>query len=518
MSLGVSHTVALNGLTGTPVRVEADLGGGLPGMILLGLPDASLGEARDRVRSAARNTGIALSARRLTVNLVPAGLPKRGPAFDLAILVACLAAQAELASPQDTVFLGELGLDGALRPVAGVLPCLLAAREAGFARAVLPRGNAEEAALVPGLETLAYARAADVLAALGASERLLAAAPAVSSAEAEAGAGGADGAPRGPDDNAAGRVPDLAEVVGQPYGRYVLEVAAAGGHHLLLSGPPGAGKTMLAERLPGILPPLSEEDALLSACLRSVGGWGVRELVRTPPFLAPHHTSTTPSLVGGGSGVPRPGAASLAHGGVLFLDEAPEFAARTLDALREPLESGRLTLHRSGGSASYPAQFQLILAANPCPCGKPGRDCECSALVRRRYWARLSGPLLDRIDLRAEVPAAQTAAIVSGAWGEDSALVRERVAAARALQERRWGGRGGNTNARVPGRVLRERPFAPSGREAAALRDAADLHGLTGRGVERVLRIAWTLADLAEAERPTAEHLEQAALLRGEAA
>jgi magnesium chelatase family protein len=512
MSLGVCHTVALNGLRGTCVRVEADVGGGLPGMILLGLPDASLGEARDRVRSAARNTGIALSPRRLTVNLVPAGLPKRGPAFDLAILVACLAAQAELGSPQDTVFLGELGLDGALRPVAGVLPCLLAAREAGFGRAVLPAGNAAEAALVPGLESVSYERAADVLADLGASQRLLEVAPlAPRSPEPEQGGAAPDAAGEG-------QVPDLAEVVGQPWGRYVLEVAAAGGHHLLLSGPPGAGKTMLAERLPGILPPLSDEDALLSACLRSVGGWGVRELVHTPPFLAPHHTSTTPSLVGGGSGVPRPGAASLAHGGVLFLDEAPEFAARTLDALREPLESGRLTLHRSGGSASYPAQFQLILAANPCPCGKPGRECECSALVRRRYWARLSGPLLDRIDLRAEVPAAQTEALVSGGWGEDSATVRARVTAARARQQRRWGPHGGVSNARVPGRVLREQPFAPSGREAAALRDAAALHGLTGRGVERVLRIAWSLADLAEAERPGPEHLEQAALLRGEAA
>jgi len=514
VSLGSVHTVALVGLTGRHVQVQADVGGGLPGMILLGLPDASLSEARDRVRAAARNSGAPLSPRRITVNLVPAALPKRGPAFDVAILLACLEAEGLVSVPGDTVFLGELGLDGALRPLMGTLPCVLAARELGFACVVLPRENAEEAALVPGIRVRPYAHVAALLAELGADpSKLHAPRPAGDGGERTAGERSASGT-----GSPASRSVDLAEVVGQATGRHALEVAAAGAHHVLLKGPPGAGKTMLAERLPTILPPLSEDEAVLSACLRSVGGQPVSALDRRPPFQAPHHTTSTPALVGGGSGVPRPGAASLAHGGVLFLDEAAEFAARTLDALREPLESGSLTLHRSGGTASYPARFQLVMATNPCPCGKPTRECECSALVRRRYWARLSGPLLDRIDLRVTVPAASTKHLVAGGAGEASSAVRARVEAARAAQAERWAPHGAAVNARVPGAVLRSDRFRPAGAAGRALAQAASGGTLTARGVDRVLRIAWSLADLAGRTSPGPGDIESAAVLRGEEA
>lgn len=522
MSLGSADSVALVGLNGYRVEVQADIGGGLPGMTLLGLPDASLQEARDRVRSAARNAGVPLTSRRLTVNLIPAGLHKRGPGFDLAILVASLAADGAIRVPPGVVFLGELALDGSLRGLSGILPAVLAARREGYTRCVVPAENAQEAGLVPGIAVRAYAHVSDLLAELGADRAALrwpplpVPGPGADPVPDAAGPGAAEGAGRAPERDA-GSEPDLAEVLGQPFGRHALEVAAAGGHHLLLVGPPGAGKTLLAERLPGLLPELDDEASVEATSVRSLGGQHITGLVRRPPFEAPHHTVSTAALVGGGSGVPRPGAASMAHHGVLFLDEAPEFSARTLDALREPLESGELTLHRAAASARYPARFQLVMAANPCPCGKGGRECECSPLTRRRYWGRLSGPLMDRVDLRVTVPAVRTAELVTAMPGEDSATVRARVGAARARQAARWRDTGEVLNARVPAPVLRSAPFRVRGDVADALRAAAHEGGLTGRGVDRVLRIAWTLADLSGLDAPGVMQIQEAALLRGRA-
>lgn len=377
MSYAKVLCVGLVGVAGHVVEVEADLAPGLPGVVISGLPDTALHEARDRVRAAIVNSGQKWPNRRITLNLLPATLPKYGSAFDLAIAVAVLGGSGELPllPLERTVILGELGLDGTVRPVRGALPMVAAAASAGFDRVVVPAGNAAEAAVIPGLQV----RAVDTLHRLVAFVRdgtpLL---PPPASAPADEGVG-----------------PDLAEVAGQQLGRRALEVAAAGGHHLALVGPPGAGKTMLAERLPSILPELDDAAALEVTALHSIAGLlpPGGQLLRRPPFQAPHHTATVPSLVGGGSGLARPGAVSLAHRGVLFLDEAPEFNKGALEALRQPLESGRVRVARTRGSTEYPARAQLVLAANPCPCAKPSgdADCKCTPLARRRYLGRLWG-------------------------------------------------------------------------------------------------------------------------------
>lgn len=494
--------MALVGVAGHLVQVEAHVANGLPAFIIVGLPDASLSEAKERVRAAAMSSGLPWEARRRTINLSPASLPKAGSGFDLAVAAACLLAGelpgADLAAR--SVHLGELGLDGQVHPVRGVLPAVAAAVAAGRPDVVVPAANREEARLVPGARVRAVHHLAELARHYG-LEVTVPAAPDPTTT--------ADPAP----------VPqaDLADVLGQSEARFALEVAAAGGHHLFLVGPPGAGKTMLAARLPGILPDLDDAAAVEVTSIHSVAGTfdPAGGLLRRPPFEEPHHTATPAAVVGGGSGLARPGAASRAHRGVLLLDEAPEFQRRVLDSLRQPLENGELVIHRARGAARYPARFQLVLAANPCPCGQAsgkGLRCTCSPLVRRRYLSRLSGPLLDRVDIQLDVPAVSRAATVLSATAESSAEVAARVRQARDVQRERWRTTPWHTNAEIPGAWLRGNGLDPGAR--ATLERALDSGTLSLRGMDRVLRLAWTLADLGHAARPGLEEIGAAMSLR----
>ncbi|WP_432491675.1 YifB family Mg chelatase-like AAA ATPase [Kineococcus auxinigenes] len=509
MALARSLAVGLVGLQGHLVEVEADISGGLPAFVLVGLPDASLHEAKDRVRAATANSGFALPQQRITVNLSPATLPKSGSSFDLAVAVAALTAAGVLPPEVSVgaVHLGELGLDGSVRAVDGVLPAVLAAARAGVRTVVVPAATADEAALVPGVRV----RGVRWLAELVADYRgeTLDELPDPPTAPVPAPL-----APR--------PVPDLADVVGQAEARFALEVAAAGAHHLLMSGPPGAGKTMLAARLPGLLPDLDEQAALEVTAVHSIAGalrarTGAPALITRPPYEDPHHTASVASVVGGGSGVPRPGAVSRAHRGVLFLDEAPEFESRVLEALRQPLEHGELVLHRARGAARYPARFQLVLAANPCPCGRAvGRalDCTCTPHARRRYAAKLSGPLLDRVDVRVDVRAVTRAEVAEPSAGESTAVVAARVRTARALAEQRLRPHAARCNGELRGPLLRG-PLRLPPAATADLDRALERGALTLRGVDRVLRVAWTVADLRGAPAPDRDDVGRALALRG---
>jgi magnesium chelatase family protein len=497
------HSIGLVGLAGHDVTVEAHVAPGLPAVTLSGLPDASLNEARDRVRAAVVNTGAVWPNRRITVNLLPADLPKRGPGFDLAIAVVVLAAAGELPLRPlgNAAIVGELGLDGQVRPVRGLLPMAVAAGRAGIDRLVVPAGNAAEAMLVPDLQVRAVTTLGQLIDFLRAGVVL----PPPSTVE-------TDDEPE---------QPDLRDVVGQERGRFALELAAAGGHHLALVGPPGAGKTLLAQRLPSILPPLSDEASLEVTALHSIAGLlpATPRLIRRPPFQSPHHTASAAALVGGGSGVARPGAISLAHHGVLFLDEAPELRPHVLNALRQPIEDGFVVIARAQGSTTYPANFQLVLAANPCPCGA-GRElaCTCSSLVRRRYLARLSGPLMDRIDLQVYLNPVSAAALSGAAEKppESSAQVAARVRQARAAAAARWSAAGHpfRLNAAAPGGVLRQRPFRLPARATEELGRLVDNGSLSARGYDRVLRIAWTIVDADGRDSPNRQDVAEAYELR----
>ncbi|MFI1015670.1 YifB family Mg chelatase-like AAA ATPase [Streptomyces sp. NPDC020965] len=521
MGFARACSVALVGVEGVVVEVQADLERGVAAFALVGLPDKSLVESRDRVRAAVVNSGAEWPQMKLTVGLSPASVPKSGSGFDLAVASAVLGAS-ERIDPRaiaDLVLIGELGLDGRVRPVRGVLPAVLAAAEAGYRQVVVPEQCAGEAALVPGVSVLGVRSLRQLIAVLtdepvpveeplpeGSPDPMLAGLMVPGAGVGTGLAAPVDG-------------PDLADVAGQGLARRALEVAAAGGHHLMLHGPPGAGKTILAERLPGVLPPLTRQESLEVTAVHSVAGIlpPGEPLVRTPPYCAPHHSATMPSLVGGGNGLPRPGAVSLAHRGVLFLDESPEFAAKALDSLRQPLESGHVVVARSGGVVRLPARFLLVLAANPCPCGRhtlSGAGCDCPPSVVRRYQARLSGPLLDRVDLRVRVEPVHRAELLGRSGrSESTAAVAARVLAARQRAAVRLGGTPWTVNSEVPGHELRTRwPVAP-GAFAAAEHDL-ERGLLTARGLDRILRVAWTIADLAGRDRPEAYDVGLALELR----
>ena len=514
MALARCWSTAVVGVDGRIVEVEADIGNGLPAFVLVGLPDTSVAESRDRVRAAVVNSGEAWPDRRITVGMSPAALPKSGPHFDLAVALALLGAagRVDLAPFRDAVVLGELGLDGRVRAVRGVLPALLGATRAGRTRALVPAANAAEARLVPDLAVVAVSSLREVLALLRGEE--LPDEPVGVTADREtAGAGPVHRDPDAP-------APDLADVAGQVAGRYAVEVAAAGGHHLSLVGPPGIGKTMLAARLPGLLPDLAVADALEVVAIHSVAGAlsADRPLDRRPPYGQPHHSASVSALVGGGSRVPRPGAASLAHHGVLFLDEVPEFTPAALDALRQPLEHGEVVIARSVATVRFPARFQLVTAANPCPCGNfagRGDACTCPPPARRRYAARVSGPVRDRIDIHRSLTAPSRAELRADLGvAEPTSAVRPRVAAARERQAARLAGTPWRCNGHVPGPDLRRGwPARPAA--MAVLADHLAAGALTARGADRVLRVAWTLADLDETDIPDAGHVQAAVELRG---
>lgn len=502
MHLAKTLSISLYGLSGRLIEVEADISSNLPAFVLVGLPDASVNEASSRVRAATTNSKLNLPGRRITVNLSPASVPKQGSSFDLAIAMSVLGAAGlvEKQSIAKSVFLGELALDGTIKPVAGILAAVIAARELDIDRLVVPLGNLAEAQLVSGLEIFGYDHLTQVAARFGASIAVRNAHP--------------QPFPKAPNDE---RELCFSEVLGQPDAVEAMKVSAVGGHHLLMYGPPGAGKTMLASRLPGILPDLSESEAIEVCAIRSVAKLEVSSLPHLRPYQAPHHTASQVSMVGGGGSQPRPGLISLSHNGVLFLDEAPEFQSSVLEALRQPLESGEITISRASGHAKFPARFQLLLAANPCPCGHAvgsGKNCICSATAKLRYQSRISGPLSDRIDLRLELSSVNASLINSERLGQTSTSLKVQVTAARMASKARLSGTPWSTNGEVSGAYLRRQLRLPK-QTTASLDAALDRNLISMRGYDRCLRVAWSIADLNENNAPTKDDLAVAIYLRG---
>lgn len=514
MGVATARTVTLQGANGHVIDVQADVAQGLVKTALVGRPDAAISEARDRCRAAVTNSGLEWPAtRRVTILLSPADLPKRGPHFDLAIAVAVLAASHALPAKalDGIVFIGELTLEGRLRAVPGVLPMAMAASARGIHQVVVPEVQAEEATMIPGMTVVGARSLAQVVA-------LLRKEPVPDAPPVQPLAPGPLLSWRGEDRM---EQVDLSDVLGMADAKYALEVAAAGGHHVMLSGPKGAGKTTLAERLPGLLPDLTLEEALELSAIYSLAGClpPGQPMITRPPFRAPHHSATRTGVLGGGSGRVHPGEVSRAHTGALFLDEFPLFQADIIEGLREPLESGEVTIARGDETATFPARTMFVLACNPCPCGEyhpTNRDnrCTCLEVQRREYRRKISGPIADRIDITRHVePLTETDRGDRFARQETSAEVRARVTAARERQARRYDGSGWRLNSAVPGPVLRERWPLPEDAERL-VEDRLYAGLLTRRGATRVHRLAWTVADLRGTDRPGPAEVDTALRLR----
>ncbi len=492
-------SASLYGINAVRVGVEIDVSGGLPATVVVGLPDTAVQESRERVKAALRNSGFSFPMRRIVVNLTPADLRKEGPSFDLPISLGILAASEQI-NPQllgDYLFLGEVSLDGSLRPVTGVLPIAAAAAEMGMTGLVVPEANAKEAAVIAGLSVYGFGSVAEVTRFLDQPDQFPRTVVDLQQALASREDVGLD----------------LKEVKGQAHARRALEIAAAGGHNLIFVGPPGSGKTMLARRLPGILPPLSLPEALEVTQIHSVAGLlrDRGQLISQRPFRSPHHSASGPSLVGGGS-YPKPGEISLAHRGVLFLDELTEFKRDVLEFLRQPLEDGQVTISRTRQSVEFPARFTLVASTNPCPCGyygDPIQGCTCSPRQRDQYWAKLSGPLMDRIDLQVVVNRLKPEEILQPGLGENSASVRSRVKLGRDYASERFAAEPIRCNAEMQRHHLRrwcQLDEASQGLLEAAIRKL----GLSARGTDRILKVARTIADLAQADRIEAPHIAEA--------
>lgn len=500
---GSAWSVALTGIEGAVIEVEAAKGGGLPRTQLVGLPDTALREAKERVKAAVTAFELPWPPQLITINLSPASLPKTGSHFDVAIAVAAILAESRWSMPLvgSTILFGELSLDGRIRNVRGVLPAMLAAAKAGFEHAIVPSAQVEEAALVPGLTVWGAGRLTEVV-------QILRGRPVDSPSESAPSASL-------PPVEASAIPPDLADVVGHEDGKFALEVAAAGRHHLYLHGAPGVGKTMLASRLTSLLPDLTQDESLEVSAIHSLAGHQLTGLLSRPPYADPHHSVTPVALLGGGSGELKPGAISIAHRGVLFLDECPDFGPK-LDALRTPLENGSIIISRARATALFPARFQLILAANPCPCGNhgvAGLECTCDSVKVRRYQERISGPILDRIDIRHQMVSTKRVLLdVAASPPEPSSVVAERVAEARQRQARRLADTPWSTNGEVAGPYLRKELPLPE--DLGSLNSALDRGALSLRGVDKVLRVSWTLADLAGHDRIGPRELRAALRLR----